>query len=372
MAAELNNPLFDDEREFLERKKQEYERALRGDVDHIKEQGVQVGKVAAAGAGLVGIIWLISKAFGDNKRKAKKQHDRFSAAQAGGRDAFYADADEQFELNDEAFAPGRSAEFRGRPEQRPADDDDFGGHSARESAEAFVAQARQNRIIDGDENDELRRSAEAYSRRRRNDWDDDDDDESNNGFGSHFEDATPSARPRQAATDDFPAGRLDFGPSVHLHKQRQGQQEAGASAAAGVSALAYDDSRRLPASAEFPAGQPSRFQVLEARKEAGAQKNKNGQPSFGQQASQLLKSFLETSTGKAVAAQVSALALAYVTKLINDKLPAGTLGKNADLADAPATTSFYPSAAAPAASSASTPAVGLTFTDAPTEHPTIK
>lgn len=61
--AELHNPLFEDEREFLERQKLEYERALLGDVDHIKEKTQEVGKYAAIGAGILGGIWLISKAF---------------------------------------------------------------------------------------------------------------------------------------------------------------------------------------------------------------------------------------------------------------------------------------------------------------------
>ena len=75
--SELQNPLFDEEKEFLERKKLEYERALRGDVDNIKEQSVVVGKVALVGAGLAGGIWLIAKAFGGRKRKKKR------AGQAG-------------------------------------------------------------------------------------------------------------------------------------------------------------------------------------------------------------------------------------------------------------------------------------------------
>ncbi|TGE14922.1 hypothetical protein [Hymenobacter elongatus] len=65
--AELTNPLFDDEREFLERQKLEYERALQGDVDEIKEKTQQVGKYALIGAGLLGSIWLIKKAFGSKK-----------------------------------------------------------------------------------------------------------------------------------------------------------------------------------------------------------------------------------------------------------------------------------------------------------------
>ncbi|OON70915.1 hypothetical protein [Hymenobacter sp. CRA2] len=62
--SELHNPLFDDEREFLERQKLEYERALLGDVDHIKEQTSRVGKYVAIGAALLGGFWLVSKVIG--------------------------------------------------------------------------------------------------------------------------------------------------------------------------------------------------------------------------------------------------------------------------------------------------------------------
>lgn len=352
MAEELNNPLFDNEREFLERKKEEYERALRGDVDHIKEQSVQVGKVAAIGAGLAGIIWLIGKAFGGKKRKAKKQHDRLRAAQAGsrGRDAYYDEADEEFELNDEAFAPDRSAKFRDEDEHGHEADyhdaDRYSGHSAHESAQAFMAQGTGNRRqAFGDENQDI-----FFGETAEYDYDTARDQTFENGFDSR------AGRQHNEQADALPAGRLDFGPVVHLH--RQSQQPA------AEATRAYDDSRRLPAATDFSAGSGSRH------KEQPAANSSRGQKSFGRQASGMLMSFLETDTGKAVTAQVSALALAYVAKLVNDKLPAGTLGKNADLADAPATTSFYPSAAP--ASSASTPAVSLTFTDAPTEHPTSK
>jgi hypothetical protein len=72
--SELTNPLFDEEKEFLERKKLEYERALRGDVDHIKDQSLVAGKVALVGAGLAGGIWLIAKAV-----KGKKRKNRYAA-----------------------------------------------------------------------------------------------------------------------------------------------------------------------------------------------------------------------------------------------------------------------------------------------------
>lgn len=75
----LHNPLFDNEKEFLERQKLEYERALLGDVDHIKEQARQAGKYAAIGAGVLGGIWLISKVFGGSD-SGKKEHRQLKAA----------------------------------------------------------------------------------------------------------------------------------------------------------------------------------------------------------------------------------------------------------------------------------------------------
>ncbi|SHK14592.1 hypothetical protein [Hymenobacter psychrotolerans] len=67
--AELTNPLFEDEKEFLERQKLEYERALLGDVEEIKEKTQQVGKYVAIGASVLGGVWLLSKAFGSKKPK---------------------------------------------------------------------------------------------------------------------------------------------------------------------------------------------------------------------------------------------------------------------------------------------------------------
>lgn len=71
--AELTNPLFEDEKEFLERQKQEYERALIGEVEEIKEKSQQVGKYVAIGAGVAGGIWLLTKAFGGKKKKKASQ-----------------------------------------------------------------------------------------------------------------------------------------------------------------------------------------------------------------------------------------------------------------------------------------------------------
>ncbi len=88
--ADLHNPLFEDEKEFLERQKLEYERALRGDVAEIKAKTLEVGKYAAIGAGVLGGIWLISKAFSGKKstpknQKALKAADKQAARQLKGR-----------------------------------------------------------------------------------------------------------------------------------------------------------------------------------------------------------------------------------------------------------------------------------------------
>lgn len=70
--AEPTNPLFEDEKEFLERQKLEYERALMGEVEVIKEKTQQVGKFIAIGAGVLGGVWLLTKAFGGKKDKVHR------------------------------------------------------------------------------------------------------------------------------------------------------------------------------------------------------------------------------------------------------------------------------------------------------------
>ena len=122
--SELQNPLFDEEKEFLERKKLEYERALRGDVDHIKDQSVMVGKVAMVGAGLAGGIWLITKAFGGKKRKKRR---------------FEADHDEaaDHEDNAEYYTAGNGQRYKSTARKSAAD-----------SASAFMAHHEQNHEAD--------------------------------------------------------------------------------------------------------------------------------------------------------------------------------------------------------------------------------
>lgn len=69
--SELSNPIFNNEREFLERQKEEYKSALMGDVDHIKSQGQEIGKKAAIAGGVLLAGYLLKRMFSGGKKKAK-------------------------------------------------------------------------------------------------------------------------------------------------------------------------------------------------------------------------------------------------------------------------------------------------------------
>lgn len=71
--SEVSNPLFDNEREFLERQKEEYKHALMGDVDHLKTQSQEIGKKVAMAGGVLVAGYLLKRMFsGGGKKKAKK------------------------------------------------------------------------------------------------------------------------------------------------------------------------------------------------------------------------------------------------------------------------------------------------------------
>ena len=283
--SELQNPLFDEEKEFLERKKLEYERALRGDVAHLKEQSVQVGKVAAVGAGLAGGIWLIIKVLsGRSKRRRRRDTERERNASAdynGEHDEYFdddrhddrheADYDDQFGAN--YFTAGNGQRYRSK----------FAPRSAADSARVFADDAEAH----GPEADDA-------------------------GFGS----APRAAAPRPAA----------------------GPRDAGNFEDDPFQDLPYDDSRRLPASHAFDGagtadGHAGGSNALAAR--AGNSRSRL--------LGSVLQSLLQSDTGRMLVAQAAAVALALVTKKMSEIFPAP---KNADLATAPgyasAETGFAP------------------------------
>ncbi|QHL88223.1 hypothetical protein GU926_12585 [Nibribacter ruber] len=71
--SELNNPLFEDQRELLERQKEEYKNALLSDVAELKDQSTQIGKNVLMAGGLMVGMYLLGKAFSGNGDKPKKK-----------------------------------------------------------------------------------------------------------------------------------------------------------------------------------------------------------------------------------------------------------------------------------------------------------
>ncbi|MFB9862936.1 hypothetical protein EFA69_02735 [Rufibacter immobilis] len=72
--SELNNPLFDDPREFLERQKEEYKNALLSDVTDLKDQSQKMGKNLLIAGGVLAGIYFVSRALnGGGKDKPKKK-----------------------------------------------------------------------------------------------------------------------------------------------------------------------------------------------------------------------------------------------------------------------------------------------------------
>jgi len=81
--SELNNPLFEDRREFLERQKEEYKNALLSDVANLKDQSQAIGKKVAIAGGLLVGIYLLGKAVARrsaDKPKKKKKGNRLENA----------------------------------------------------------------------------------------------------------------------------------------------------------------------------------------------------------------------------------------------------------------------------------------------------
>lgn len=71
--SEATNPIFDNDRELLERQKEEYKRALMGDVDSIKTQGQELGKKVALAGGLFLAGYLLKRMVSSSgKKKGKK------------------------------------------------------------------------------------------------------------------------------------------------------------------------------------------------------------------------------------------------------------------------------------------------------------
>ncbi|MCI1188447.1 hypothetical protein MON38_13540 [Hymenobacter sp. DH14] len=294
--SELQNPLFDEEKEFLERKKLEYERALRGDVEHIKEQSATIGKVAAVGAGLAGTIWLISKAFGGKKRRPEGKHRPDGRPEPKGK--------EKPQPKDKRKSAAASAMvFIDHFEDG---DHEFGGGVARPSSTPQSAPITAQPV--GALSNSFSRPAEQTSAPKP---------------------AAPAPAPKAAEKPAPPK------PAPAPAKSASADEDP-------FQDLPYDDSRRLPASKSFDKDSKDAKGVPTP---AMAEAPKH---SVARVVGSVLQQFLQSDTGKVLVAQAGALALAAVTKKAGEFFPAD---KNADLADSTDVTKA-PADAAPVASPA--------------------
>jgi len=318
--TEPNNPLFEDEKEFLERKKLEYERALRGDVEEIKVQTVQAGKVVLVGAGVVGGIWLLVKAFSGNKTK-KKHHKKSKKHPAhfedyAGFDGFEDDShDEELDALTATYPP----EYAYDHADRFTEDDGFyqGGDSV--DRHYYQDDTQVDELDDNGLNDYPDFPAHSSPQHGSDDID--------TTYGSHAAD--------QASPDGYYADE-DYGYD---------EEEPAHSFASTNSyqARPYDDSRRLPESDSF------------------ADADDEGMTSPADKKKSWLVpavvNFAQSETGKVVLAQAAAIAMTFISSKVKDILPsneAGT-GKNADLA-----ASSAPAGVSPATWPATTAAQDVT------------
>jgi len=284
--TEPTNPLFEDEKEFLERKKLEYERALRGDVEEIKETTVQVGKVALVGAGVIGGIWLLAKAFGGGKKKkAKHKKHRPHFEDYAGFDSFDENDQELSDLATDFQSPAYSYD----------DNQEFDGDEA--VGDGFYYDDRNEATYDADDN----------------------------GLGDYPDFPAHSASQHGESIDDASHLGEDYGDDespAHSFASSNSYQ-----------ARPYDDSRRLPYSDSFADGE-----LTEADEAAPAPKEKRSVivPA--------LMSFAQSETGRVVVAQVAAVALALVTKAVQEFMPKHEeeTSKNADLAASSASVGVPP------------------------------
>lgn len=262
--TEPTNPLFEDEKEFLERKKLEYERALRGDVAEIKATTVQAGKVAAVGAGLVGSIWLITKAFSGGKSKKKKKQGH-SFDDYAGFDSF----DENAWGTDDWIPSFQEPDYE---------------------ASGYRVDSPDGFYID-EPNFDL-------------------DD---NGL-SH--------------DPDFPSHSAPHHGTEEADKEPTNAENEEYASAKAHQELPFDDSRRLSHADGFD---------MQTNDEGDAENEPKADPKKKKSKGVIgpaLLSFAKSETGRFIAAQAAGMALALVTKTVQDILPkdADETGKNADLA----------------------------------------
>jgi hypothetical protein len=295
--SEPTNPLFEEEKAFLERKKLEYERALRGDVAQLKEQTAQVGRVAAVGAGLAGSIWLITKIFGGGKGRKKEE------AEVEWPEVEWPTADKAGDYHGQRFADfdfadddNEDEDARYNTSSHWRDTDPYFGSNAYEPAAHGTVYHSDTEDYDTPSAPGTASSTDAAA----------DDDADDNGLGDYPDFPEHSSPQHSADTNSAPVA--DTAAADNFQSEAYGHPE---------SSLAFDDSRRLPESKDFT-DEPTADHADEPKRNLGS----------------MLVALAKSDMGKVVLGQAASLAAALVTKAIKSKLAGDEpeTAKSSDLA----------------------------------------
>lgn len=111
--SDLNNPLFESQKEFLERQKQEYKNALLSDVQDLKEQSQKVGKTLLIAGGALAGVWMVSTLFRGKKKSKKLKSPQLAlpvSSSAPLSEHGYRSTYSQEALNQEPVYPGQGAQ----------------------------------------------------------------------------------------------------------------------------------------------------------------------------------------------------------------------------------------------------------------------
>jgi len=335
--SEPINPLFEEEKEFLERKKLEYERALRGDVAHIKDQTANVGKLALIGVGAATGLWLLVKAFRGRKHR-DDDHDEDDRNERGGRKG--RDRDNRDYANNRAgrYDQGYGMAYDDQPDGAffdfdDDDDENFDPHEAMaQGVRAYELEkardARRNNFVSGgqrggdDEDNGLSQypNFPAHSAPQHGDNQNQPDHQPSEGFyftdDDNFGYSEPGGRSEEVADRGYVMDEPTF--DFADEGARSGSKPA-------ESRPFYHPEHSHPtanqASGNGHQPESDGFQSLPPAQNLAAAPQAKPQDKPGETFGSMLFSFATSENGRALLGQAAAVGMALFGKAVKDRMP---------------------------------------------------
>jgi len=361
--TEPNNPLFEDEKEFLERKKLEYERALRGDVEEIKEQTIHVGKVALVGVGVVSGVWLLIKAFSGGKakkkhKKHKRKHDFDDYAGFDSYAGYEDDNDDHDQELDSLATAYNSPEYAYDHADRYENEDGF--YQEGSNADYFDNQDEDGTADDNGLSDYPDFPAHS-STQHGADADLGGEADTDITYGSHLD---VYHTDEDHGYDEEAADKEEKDDLEVPVSDEQSVPAHSFASANSYQARPYDDSRRLPESNSFAEDDDKDNDAADKKAPTTDAEAPESKKSW---VIPTIMAFAKSETGKVLLAQAGAMAMGFITSKVKDILPgdAAKTGKNADLAHSSALAGDLP-AAWPATTAAQNVSAAAQHDDTPT------